>query len=161
VSDPIHVFRFHVDFHEAPLGGSGGGDHPLCGGAFAECSGFEATMEPVAIKEGGSNFGAAQRAGPVTFATVVLKRGMTPARDLWQWFELVNAHRSYAHRLAATVNVYDAAGKAVVAWRLERALPVKFRAADLNASGSDVAIEELHLVHEGLSLVDPTRPSVS
>ena len=35
-------------------------------------------------------------------------------------------------------------------WMLKNAMPVKFRVGDLNAKGSDVAIEELHLVHEGL-----------
>ena len=44
---------------------------------------------------------------------------------------------------------------AVLTWGLARALPVKFKAADLNARGSEVGIEELHLAHEGLSLLDP------
>ena len=35
-------------------------------------------------------------------------------------------------------------------WMLRNAMPVKFRVGDLSAKGSDVAIEELHLVHEGL-----------
>ena len=34
-------------------------------------------------------------------------------------------------------------------------MPVKFRAGDLNAKGNDIAIEELHLVHEGLKLERP------
>jgi hypothetical protein len=29
-------------------------------------------------------------------------------------------------------------------------MPVKFKFADLNAKGTEVGIEELHLVHEGL-----------
>jgi hypothetical protein len=32
-------------------------------------------------------------------------------------------------------------------------MPIKFKAADMNAKGADVAIEELHLAHEGLSLL--------
>jgi len=38
-------------------------------------------------------------------------------------------------------------------WALRRAIPVKFKAADLNAKGSEIGIEELHLAHEGLVLV--------
>ncbi|MGI9217790.1 MAG: phage tail protein [Hydrogenophaga sp.] len=38
----------------------------------------------------------------------------------------------------------------VLRWRLERAMPVKFKAADFNARSADVGIEEIHLVHEGL-----------
>jgi phage tail-like protein len=152
---PLHVFRFHVDFREGE-----GADVPLCAGAFAECSGLEATMEPKTIREGGRNYGAIQRAGQVTFATVILRRGMTETRHLWTWFDLVNRRAAYAHRLTAFVNVYDLAGRAVLAWRLTNALPVKFKAADLNARGSEVGLEELHLAHEGLALVPPTRTSL-
>lgn len=149
---PLHVFRFHIRFHRDGLGSGGGRDEvPLCSGAFAECTGLEATMEPKVIKAGGKNYGAAQRAGPVSFATVVLKRGMTSTRDLWQWFQLV-AGRAYAVRLSAEIEMQDASGAPAVTWRLARALPVKFKAADLNARGTEVGVEELHLAHEGLFL---------
>jgi phage tail-like protein len=35
-------------------------------------------------------------------------------------------------------------------WELRRCLPVKIRAPELNARASEVAIEELHLAHEGI-----------
>ncbi len=156
---PLHVFRFHVDFHEDPTNPETG-KTPLCSGSFSECTGLEATMEPKVIKEGGRNYGAIQRSGPVTFATVILKRGMTETRDLWKWFELVTVKAKYAHRLSATINMYDVAGEAKVAWRLEHALPIKFKAADLNAKGTEVGVEELHLAHEGLRLTAPSRPTL-
>lgn len=147
---PLHVFRFHVRFERR--GGGSPGPVPVCSGAFAECTGIEASMEPKVIKPGGSNYGAVQRAGPVSFATIVLKRGMTSTRDLWMWFQLV-AGGGYAYRLDAEIEMQDGEGRAVVTWALKRALPVKFKAADLNAKGSEIGIEELHLAHEGLSLV--------
>jgi phage tail-like protein len=154
---PLHVFRFRVDFREDPLGADAPGSAvALCSGAFAECTGLEASMEPKVIKEGGRNYGAAQRAGPVTFATVILKRGMTTTRDLWNWFELVSGG-GYAYRLAATVTLEDNKGDPVIAWDLRHALPVKFKAADLNAKGSEVGIEELHIAHEGMHRARPER----
>ena len=151
---PLMALRFHVEVAPDSLTAApAGGDAAVCSGAFAECQGLEATMEPKVIKEGGSNYGAAQRAGPVTFATVVLRRGMTTTRDLWAWFSMVSARGQYAHRREATIYVYAPDGTPVLGWRLARAMPVKFKAADLNAQGAQVAIEELHLVHEGLSLV--------
>ena len=159
--DPLHVFRFHVAFRKDPLDAEKpeDADVALCSGAFAECTGLEATMEPKVIKEGGRNYGAAQRAGPVTFATVILKRGMTTTRDLWKWFELVSAG-GYAYRLAATVTLENVAGKRALAWDLRKALPIKFKAADLNAKGTDVGIEELHIAHEGLHLQGSTPPAL-
>jgi len=151
---PLHVFNFHVSFRRDGLLQPASGEVNLCSGAFAECTGLEATMEPKVIKVGGSNYGTAQRMGRVTFATVVLKRGMTTTRDLWKWFQMV-AGGAYAYRLAVEIQMRDAAGNAVLTWQLARALPVKFKAADLNAKGTEVGIEELHLAHEGLTLTAP------
>jgi phage tail-like protein len=149
---PLHVFRFQVEFQRDPLPNSGDTAPVAVSAAFAECTGLEATMEPKVIKEGGRNYGVAQRSGPVTFATVILKRGMTSNQDLWAWFDLV-ANGAYAHRRSATITLFDISGQGVLAWKLEKALPIKFKAADLNAKGSDVGVEELHLAHEGFSLV--------
>jgi phage tail-like protein len=147
---PIGLFNFHVSFSRDAVDAAGSTeDVALCKGAFSEVNGLEATMEPRAIREGGHHWGAHQRPGPVSFATVVFKRGITPARDLWWWFELMGSG-SFAARLRAQVQILDAAGAPVMAWTLRRALPVKFKCADLNARASDVGVEELHVVHEGL-----------
>jgi phage tail-like protein len=143
---PLTAFRFHLRFKKD------GSEVAVCSGAFAECTGLEATMEPKVIKAGGSNYGAAQRAGTVSFATVVLKRGMTATRDLWNWFQLVGGG-GYAYRLSAEIEVQDSAGNPAITWSLDRCMPVKFKAADLNAKGNEVGVEELHLAHEGLRLV--------
>ena len=149
---PLLVFRFHVDFAVDPLVSGASGNVNLCSGAFSDCTGLEATMEPKVIKEGGRNHGPHQRAGQITWSTVVLKRGMTTTRDLWKWFELVGGG-SYSYRLAATITMFDPQGAAVLAWKLEKAMPIKFKAADLNAKGTEVGVEELHLAHEGMSLL--------
>lgn len=151
LADPLHVFRFQVDFTDS----YSGDDVPLCSGLFSEVSGLEATMEPKTIKEGGSNYGANQRAGQVSFGTVILKRGVTEARNLWQWFELVNSQGKYASRLDVTVTLLDGGGNPLLKWILDFAMPVKFKSPDLNATANEVGIEELHLVHEGLSVERP------
>ena len=158
-SAPLGVFNFHVAFSRDPIatGSAGsadnnapaGGEVALCQGAFSELTGLEATMEPRTIREGGRNWGSLQRPGAVNFATVVLKRGITPARDLWWWFELLG-QGGYVARLKADIELRDIEGQRVMGWTLRRALPVKFKAADLNARATEVGVEELHIVHEGL-----------
>jgi phage tail-like protein len=153
--DPLHVFNFDVTFSQVPLlpeGSAANGELILCGGAFSEVTGLEATMEPKVIKEGGRNFGVVQRAGPVTFATVVLKRGVSVTTDLWKWFELV-AGGAYSKRLTATIAWWGPDGSLIYQWRLHRALPTKFKTADFNASGTNVGIEELHIAHEGMEQI--------
>jgi phage tail-like protein len=150
---PLHVFRFLVSFQsQAVLSGATFGDAQICEGAFAECSGLEATMEPKAIKEGGRNYGITQRAGQISFNTVVLKRGVSSNRNLWQVFNAVSSGL-YAARLQVTINMLDIDRTPIIAWQLDRAMPIKFKFADLNARSAEVGIEELHLVHEGLSSV--------
>ncbi|HZS38680.1 MAG TPA: phage tail protein [Polyangia bacterium] len=154
---PFPSFNFSVDFYEdklPPANGAvptnNGKPVPICTGVFSECTGIDATMEPKVIKEGGRNYGANQRVGQVTFSTVILKRGMTSTAHLWKWWSLV-AGGKYAFRLSADITIFEQDGTPAVGFTLERVLPVKFKAPDLNAmTGNAVAIEELHLAHEGL-----------
>lgn len=150
---PLHIFQFRVDFKSDSIGSDGlGGPIDVCSGAFAECTGLEASMEAKAIKEGGRNYGVSQRAGPITFATVVLKRGVSSNRNLWQIFNAISSGL-YAPRLQVTITLFDGTGHPAIGWQLDRAMPIKFKFSDLNAKGTEVGIEELHLVHEGLSSV--------
>jgi phage tail-like protein len=164
VSDPAYpfsLFRFQVEFRRDK-----DKEVQLAYAAFAECTGLEATMEPKVFKSGGANYGDFQRAGRVTFGTVILKRGITTNRDLWRWFSHVAEQGKFAYRLSVKITVFKdpdpppppgkstpAAAKPQTGLTVElaRALPVKFKCGDLNAKATEVGVEELHLVHEGLT----------
>lgn len=150
---PFGNFRFRVAFFENPLGTqAAGAKQSVADGAFSECTGLEATMEPKVVKEGGRNYGANQRSGPVSFATIVLRRGITRNLDLWSWFNRVAATGGTSFRMDVRIEHLGLDESLLRAWHLNRALAVKFKTADMNARGGEVALEELHLVHEGLSL---------
>jgi phage tail-like protein len=168
VLTPFGNFAFHVVF-EAVSGtfdpGAGVGE-ALFGG-FSEISGLEATMEHKVIKAGGRNYGAVLRAGPVSFGTVVMKRGIVSSAHLWRWWSMfagsdgaADGRPLQANRSNVLIGLMSTVGsdptksepKARLGWKLRNAMPVKFRVGDLNAKGTDVAIEELHLVHEGLEM---------
>ena len=156
---PMQTHRFRVAFVREAIDGHGAGQtggsaENLCEGAFSDVTGLEASMEVKTIKEGGANYGGHQRAGQVTFSTVVLKRGVTAARDLWKWWQVFSGG-AYAHRLTVRITLGDSAGRPVMTWKLERAMPVKFKAADFSAKSTEIDIEELHFVHEGLTLDPP------
>jgi phage tail-like protein len=157
---PLHVFKFQADFFTDSLSNNASHEQfQVCSGSFAECTGLEATMEPKTIKEGGRNYGAAQRAGGTTFATVVLKRGISSNQNLYQIFNTL-AIGAFAPRMQVTINLFDIDGTAIFAWQLDRAMPVKYKFADFNARSSEIGIEELHLVHEGLWSVTPTTQQI-
>ena len=159
---PFPLFRFQVEFRRER-----DNDVQLAYGAFSECTGLEATMEPKVYKAGGANYGDFQRPGRVTFGTVILKRGITTNRDLWRWFSHVNEQAKFAYRLTVKIAVlrdsdlagapgasdsgFTAASQPRLTIQLTRALPVKFKCGDMNAKATDVGVEELHLAHEGLT----------
>lgn len=148
VASEFIPFRFRVALYD------GEGGRLLCRGAFSEVSGLEATMAPKTLREGGRNWGEVQLAGPTSFAPVILKRGITEVADLWNWFDVSTRQSNHALRLSGTIDVYHPQDpdKPLLRWRITNALPTRFKGPDLSSTASQVAIEELQLVHEGLEL---------
>jgi phage tail-like protein len=151
MDNPSGNFRFLLFFSSGGLADSGGGS-PVspAAGAFSECSGLEATMEPRIIREGGLNYGAHVRSGAVSFSTLILRRGMSDNSDLWAWWGTVTLNGGFSRRMDLQIQHLDLEGNPIRRWTIRRALPVKFKSSDLNARSTEIAIEELHLAHEGL-----------
>lgn len=128
----------------------------LCHAAFAECDGLEATMEPKTIREGGRNSGPVHMAGAVSYGQLSLKRGMTANLDLWKWFERVNARGGGGVRAVADVVMLAADGATEqLKFRLEGCLPVKLKASALSAKDGQVAVEELAVAYESMTVEMP------
>lgn len=154
---PFAPFRFRVRLLDE-AGALPESPRELCRAAFSEVTGIEATMTPKKIVEGGRNDAEIHRAGPTSHSVVTLKRGFVRAGDLWTWWDAVVRGGRPDARLTVVIEIRagaddDAAPRVVV--RLSRALPIKFKAPDLSSTASQVAVEELQFVHEGL---DFTRP---
>lgn len=148
-SGPLPIFRFEVKFMQVGETGSAA-NKPICQGAFSEISGIEANLEAKAVRAGGQNYGDKQLPGRTTFGTVILKRGITFDRDLWQWFNYV-AKGGTALRLDITVTQKNFVDKGkTLKWKFSNAVPIKYKAADYNATTGQIGIEELHFVHEKL-----------
>jgi phage tail-like protein len=128
---PLVAFRFDVQL-VVPNGQEFGLTSPLCDAAFAECDGLEMTMELKTLRAGGANLAQHHFAGPVTYANLTLKRGMSSNLDLWTWF-----------RVAAT-----GARRTVKA----RGTVLKMKAAGLNAREGGVAIEEMQIAYESFEI---------
>jgi phage tail-like protein len=147
---PFPAFRFQVSLTGSNLP-AGLGPGPLCGGSFSEASGIDATMTPRTIREGGRNFGQVQRPGPTAFGSLTLKRGVTSQQDLWTWFDLVTNRERFGRLLNGQIDIFSGPNVAFT-WKLVRVLPVKFKSPDLSATTTQVAIEELQLAYEQLTL---------
>ena len=155
----LTTFRFEVTFDRT----SGTGPQKLGDGGFQEVSGLEIEMDVAELEEGGRNDGVIRRVGRAKYQPLVCKRGMVTSSaggeavpELWQWFQDVVSGRRPVRRYNGTVTVQDQAGSPTASWRFVRALPAKIVGPSLNAKTGEVAIEELHLHHEGLTLEGTT-----
>ncbi|MBZ5621161.1 MAG: phage tail protein [Acidobacteriia bacterium] len=127
----------------------------VCAAIFSDVDGLEMTMEPKTIKEGGRNTGPVHMAGQVAYGQLSLKRGMTANFDLWTWFEATSAPGGTGLRGSADITVYSGDGNEQVQFSLTGCLPVKLRAPALNAKDGLIAIEEMSLLYESLTLKAP------
>lgn len=168
----LRAFRFHVRLRRSPderAGSSATGETnvaaesaqgvALSDGAFQEVSGLEVELDIAEHLEGGRNDGVIRQVGRAKYQPLVLKRGMfhsragTLDRSLWLWLQNIAAGTRPIPRYDGIVEVLGANNSDVVAtWEFERGVPARVRGPELNAKTGEVAIEELHIVHEGLRL---------
>jgi phage tail-like protein len=149
---PFGAFNFAVEIDVRDVASS------VCSAAFSECDGLEMTLEIKTIREGGNNGTQLRLTGPASYGNVTLKRGMSTNFDLWNWFAAVI--RDPGLRADAQVVLFAADGSTEQArFLLKRCMPVKLKAPALNAKDGIVAIEELQLAYESLSLATSTAPA--
>lgn len=137
-----------------------GGGSQLGDGAFQECSGLEVDMDVQEYLEGGANDRVVKRVGRAKYQPIILKRGMfygggAVNRDLWMWIQSIVSGVRPVPRYDGVVEVMGTTTDVVARWEFDRGLPMKIRGPELNAKTGEIAIEELHIAHEGLRLAAP------
>jgi len=151
----LRSFRFKIQLSLSPPGGGAA----LADGAFQECTGLEIDMDIQEYYEGGSNDAVVRRIGRAKYQNLILKRGMFYGdsgrvnQDLWNWLQDVASGVLPVRRYNGRIKVMSVADKVAATWTFNRGLPAKIRGPELNAKTGEVAIEELHIAHEGLLLV--------
>lgn len=163
----LRAFRFQVKLRKSPAGESGSqspNDSPtgtaLADGAFQECSGLEVEMDVQEYLEGGRNDGVIKRVGRAKYSPIILKRGMfygtgnKANRDLWNWLQDVVSGVRPVARYDGIIEVMSSGMNVSATWVFDRGLPMKISGPELNAKTGEVAMEELHIAHEGLRLIN-------
>jgi phage tail-like protein len=139
------AMRFRVVVDDIDLGG------------WATCTGLQVNFESTAVQEGANYEYQTILPERVTYQAITLKRAMTQqdsaqvqrwlAQVVSQWYDATSPS-DYSAR-TARITLLDAYGGEVASWSLRSIYPHSWKGPDLNASGSEVAIETLELVHEG------------
>ena len=145
---PFTAFNFSVEINVDPIAPK------LCSASFQECDGLDMSMEVKTIREGGNNGKEIRLTGGFKYGQLTMKRGMTSTFDLWNWFNLMLANPSL--RAKAQVIIFANNGTTERArFVLSRCVPVKLKSPPLSAKDGAVAIEELQLAYETLTLKKP------
>ncbi|HEX3527320.1 MAG TPA: phage tail protein [Thermoanaerobaculia bacterium] len=150
---PFSAYNFSVEIDVPGISAT------LCEAAFSECDGLEMTMDVKTIREGGNNTRQIRLAGAVSYGQVTLKRGMTASFDLWDWFD-AQQHATPRqlrsdYRGEVKIVLLSPDRQEQARFLLKKCLLTKLKAPALNAKDGVVAIEEMQLTYESLTLQRP------
>ena len=135
--DPFRSYNFKLD-----IGG-------VTEAHFTECSGLGVKVTSIAYREAGNNQVVRHSPGPVDYAAVTLRYGLTSSRKLWDWLQ--SAAQGRVERKNVSILMLDSQGTSeVMRWNLIDAWPSEWHSASLDALSREVAIESMTLVYDTL-----------
>ncbi len=136
-SDPFRSYNFKLVIDGAEEG------------HFTECSGLNVKIESISYREAGNHQTVRHIPGPVDYASVTLKYGVTRSKTLFDW--IMKAAQGNVERKNVSICLLDSQGNTeVLRWNLHEAWPSEWKGANLTATDKGVAIESLTLVFDRL-----------
>ncbi len=136
---PLVKFHFQVEWGGTKIG-------------FTEVSGLDVETEVVEYRHGASpEYSKVKMPGMQKFSNITLKRGtFATDNEYFDWWNSVKLNT--IERRDITISLLNEEHQPVVVWKVKNAWPSKVQSTDLKADGSEVAIESLEIIHEGLTI---------
>lgn len=142
-NDPHRNARFRLEIDGVDIAG------------FSQATIPETTTEPVEYRTGTEPSTSRKLGGLTTYGNLTLQVGVTEnSIELFEWRRLVEQGRMSDARRTVAVVLLDEEGQQAARWRFREAWPTNYDAPDLDASGSEVAIESVEIAHEGMERVE-------
>jgi len=142
-NDPYGSYNFKLDFGTSA--DKGGGGETL----FHECSNMSVKVQALKWRSGGNSQIVYRLPGPVEYADIKLKAGVTKSREMWDW--MMTAVKGSVERKNCSIILLAEDGMTeVMRWNLTGAWISEWCGPGLNAMGNGVAIHEMVLVYESL-----------
>ncbi len=141
--DPLVQFSYALD-----LGGK-------VKGYFTECSGLGSEhdiIEHKVVDEKGRQM-IKMVPGRIKWDKITLKRGITDAKDIWDWRKKVEDGQVEAARIDGSIIMMDQELKPVARWNFEGGWPSKVSGPQLKSASNEIGVEELTIVHHRLERV--------
>ncbi len=122
--------------------------------SFQEVSGLSVESQAIEYRHGDSKvFSKIKMPGLQQFGNVTMKKGVFKSDNkFWDWFNQIKMNT--IKRLPVTISLLDETGAPTMVWTLANAWPNKITSTSLNAEGNEVAVEEIEIVHEGLTIAN-------
>lgn len=138
--DPLAGFNFLLE--------SGG----VLRAGFSEITGLNSETDVVEYRTGADDFTNRKLPGMKKFGNVTLKGGVaaSPDQDLLTWRSSVT--EGNVKRIDVSIILLDEKRKEQVRYNLRAAWPSKWVGPDLKGGASEIAIEQLEIAHEGVTL---------
>lgn len=137
--DPYRAFNFRIEIDGLTVGN------------FSECSGLSSEGDAVEYREGTDiPLTVRKLVGLRKYTNITLKRGYTQNAELWTWYS--NITNGVPDRRNGSIILMDEERNDVMRWNIENAWINKIEGPSFNASGNEIAIESVEIVHEGLTL---------
>ena len=139
MSYPLAVFHFQVDWGGTKLG-------------FSEVTGLNVEVQPIEYRDGLSpEYSPMKMPGMKKYGNITLKRGVFKGdNEFYDWLNSVKLNK--IERRDITISLLDEDHNPLVVWTVVNAWPSKVTFPDMKATGNEVAVEQLELVHEGISV---------
>ncbi len=138
-SYPLPKFHFRVEWGGTNLG-------------FSEVSGLNIETKPIEYRDGISpEFSKIKMPGMIEYPNITFKRGVFKGdNEFYNWFNTISLNT--VERRDITISLLNENHEPVVVWKVHNAFPLKVQSTDLKGDGSEVAIEQLDIAHEGLTI---------
>jgi phage tail-like protein len=117
-------------------------------GPITVVDGLSIEQEVIAFRSGSEPGIVLKVPGEVSYGNLTLKRGLTRGDLLWEWMQTSFDPGGDVMRKNGSIIVYDHRGRETARYNFFRAWPAKWTGPTLDASGNDVAIEEIVLAVE-------------
>ncbi len=137
---PIPVFHYKVSWNNLDIG-------------FSDVSGLTQETQAIEYRDGlmPGTTAPLKRPGLKKVNNINLKRGIVEKdNELFNWFN--NNGAPNVERRDVTISLLNDEGDPVMVWTVSQAWPTKVEGPGLKATGNEIAIESIELVHEGISV---------
>lgn len=120
---------------------------------FSEVTILNSSQDMIENYEGSDQFTIHKIPGVATYGNIILKRGMTETMELYNWYKQVEDGQKDDYRRNMVIVLMNEKAEQVGHWKLFNAWPNKYDAYGFIAGGSEIAIENLEIVYEGMQRI--------